>query len=377
MVNLYTSDGTLVNDRTVILNTSSLTFDATENDFTIQSNDATGRIFFNDLPIQDTPQILGVKSGGQLTYMNTSSISGGGGTPDTPLNSLQFNSASAFGGSELYYDEANSRIGFFTDSPSRPVHISSSLGLPVRVQTSAATSRIQLMHGSTSGASGNVVLLGSTGSNDFKLEQDDSGLKVNQYVSSSGEVHFPRIASGSQAKYLTYNTSSGEVTYHDGGSGGAADTVNLVTASANADYRVLLVDNTGLTDEIIYVDNDNGLTFNPSLNSLQSKGEVIAYYSSDRRLKDNLIPIPSPLEKLSKINGYEFDWNENQQVYQGHDIGVVAQEIEEILPELVQTRDNGYKAVKYEKLTAFLVSVVKEQQLQIEDLKSRIDNLEK
>ena len=47
------------------------------------------------------------------------------------------------------------------------------------------------------------------------------------------------------------------------------------------------------------------------------------------------------------------------------------------MPELVTTRESGVKAVKYEKLTAFLISVVKEQQTQIEDLKARIENLEK
>jgi hypothetical protein len=47
-------------------------------------------------------------------------------------------------------------------------------------------------------------------------------------------------------------------------------------------------------------------------------------------------------------------------VHSGHDIGVIAQEIEAVLPELVTTRDNGYKAVKYEKLTAVLIQAVKE-----------------
>jgi hypothetical protein len=151
-----------------------------------------------------------------------------------------------------------------------------------------------------------------------------------------------------------------------------ASAVNLTTSSANADYRVLLVDESGFSSETLYVDSNDGLTFNPSLNYLQSKGEVIAYYASDRRLKDNIIPILNPLEKLAKINGYEFDWNKNQQVYKGHDVGVIAQEIEEILPELVTTRDNGDKAFKYEKLTAFLISVVKEQQKQIDELKSKL-----
>ena len=58
------------------------------------------------------------------------------------------------------------------------------------------------------------------------------------------------------------------------------------------------------------------------------------------------------------------------------DIGVIAQEVEEILPEIVDTRSDGYKAVDYPKLTALLIQSVKEQQIIINDLKSRIEKLE-
>ena len=83
------------------------------------------------------------------------------------------------------------------------------------------------------------------------------------------------------------------------------------------------------------------------------------------------------MEKIQKINGYTFEWIENDKVHinSGNDIGVIAQEVEEVLPEIVSTRDNGYKAVKYEKLTPFLISCIKEQQTQISSLQSQIDEL--
>ena len=56
----------------------------------------------------------------------------------------------------------------------------------------------------------------------------------------------------------------------------------------------------------------------------------------------------------------------------GHDVGVIAQEIEKVLPEVVVDRDNGYKAVRYEKIVALLIEAIKEQQLQIDELKSKI-----
>ena len=100
-------------------------------------------------------------------------------------------------------------------------------------------------------------------------------------------------------------------------------------------------------------------------------GDITAYHSSDRRLKENITPIESALEKVSQLGGYTFDWipTEGIHINEGHDIGVIAQEVEEIIPEIVITRDNGYKAVQYEKIVALLIEANKE-------LKERVEKLE-
>ncbi len=112
-----------------------------------------------------------------------------------------------------------------------------------------------------------------------------------------------------------------------------------------------------------------GLKVNGTLNAT---ADVVAYTSSDKRLKDNLKPIKSSLDKVSKLSGYEFDWNDKQETYQGHDVGVVAQEVEEVMPEIVTTRDNGYKAVKYEKLVPLLIESIKELKEEIDGLKNKL-----
>ena len=104
---------------------------------------------------------------------------------------------------------------------------------------------------------------------------------------------------------------------------------------------------------------------------ISASGDIIAFASSDERLKDNLTPIGSAIDKINQIGGYEFDWN-NSSEHSGHDVGVIAQEIEKVLPEVVATRKNGYLAVRYEKIVALLIQAVKEQQLQIEELKSKL-----
>jgi len=111
---------------------------------------------------------------------------------------------------------------------------------------------------------------------------------------------------------------------------------------------------------------------------LRVSGDITAYVSSDKRLKNNLEKINDPLDKLNKINGYTFDWIEKEGVHsnKGHDIGVIAQEIEEVLPEIVVTRENGYKAVRYEKIVPLLIETIKEQQKQINKLNDRLEILE-
>ena len=104
---------------------------------------------------------------------------------------------------------------------------------------------------------------------------------------------------------------------------------------------------------------------------IRATSDVVAFYSSDKRLKENITPITNALDKLDKINGIEFDWVPKEGIHEneGHDIGVIAQEVEKVIPEIVQTRDNGYKAVKYEKIVPLLIESIKELKAEIEKLK--------
>lgn len=117
---------------------------------------------------------------------------------------------------------------------------------------------------------------------------------------------------------------------------------------------------------------------------IRASSEIVAYYSSDARLKENVIVISNPIEMLNQIRGVYFDWTDKHIEERGgadgvfvrkHDVGVIAQEIESILPEIVTTRDNGYKAVKYEKLVPLLIEAIKEQQKTIDTLVKDLDDV--
>ena len=106
--------------------------------------------------------------------------------------------------------------------------------------------------------------------------------------------------------------------------------------------------------------------------TMAATADVIAFMSSDKRLKNNIKPIENPIEKIKQIGGYSFDWNDKQNIYKGSDFGVIAQEIEQVLPSLVQNREDGYKGVKYDKIVSLLIEAIKDQQKQIDELKKLI-----
>ena len=117
-----------------------------------------------------------------------------------------------------------------------------------------------------------------------------------------------------------------------------------------------------------------GVTPNATNGRIDASNDIVAYSSSDKRWKTNINPIESPLEKLQKLSGVEFDWIEDWELHgnSGNDVGVIAQEVELVLPQAVQTRDSGMKAVRYEKLIPLLIETIKEQQKQIDELKNKI-----
>jgi hypothetical protein len=101
--------------------------------------------------------------------------------------------------------------------------------------------------------------------------------------------------------------------------------------------------------------------------------------SSDIRWKMNIIPLANVLCKLLSLKGVNFEWRKTEfpeiNFDSGDQIGLIAQDVEKIFPELVKTDDNGYKAVSYEKLSVILVEGMKEQQKQIDSYKSEIQSL--
>jgi hypothetical protein len=136
------------------------------------------------------------------------------------------------------------------------------------------------------------------------------------------------------------------------------------------------------TTGVLYLDQSNshylyfdGTTYNlPSGNlllggTLTATGDVIAY--SDRRVKKNISTIENALEKVKALRGVEFDRIEDD----AHSVGLIAQEVQEVIPSVVRESPDGTLGVAYGNLVGVLVEAIKEQQKQIEVLTARLNKL--
>jgi hypothetical protein len=114
---------------------------------------------------------------------------------------------------------------------------------------------------------------------------------------------------------------------------------------------------------------------------IRATNDITAFYSSDMALKENIIIIDNPIEKIKALRGVYFDWTDDYINARGgedgyfvrkKDVGVIAQEVEKVLPEIVAQRSDGNKAVKYDRLVSVLIEAVKELNEQVTDLREKL-----
>ena len=270
---------------------------------------------------------------------------------------------------------------------------SSSLVCP-SISTSSSNANIEL----DPNGSGVVIFKGNSTreSGQFKLncENNSHGITIKGPPHSANATYTLTLPdTDGNANEVLKTDGSGNLSWtaQTGGGGGGASALNDlsdVSISSLSSGQVLKYNGSnwvndtdatgggggggGLPSGVTYTGSGNTAIFTVTGN-IRATADITAYYSSDRRFKDNLTRISEPNEKIKKINGYEFDWNDKHELYKNtHDVGVVAQEIEEVLPEVVTEREDGYKAVKYEKIIALLIESNKDLLRRVEELEEKV-----
>ena len=254
------------------------------------------------------------------------------------------------------------------------------------VTHNSVTAQIRATNGVVSGSSQvvgssittNTITIGSTST---ALGGTSTTLAGLTSVSSTG---FTGALTGNASTATTLQTAR---TINGTSFNGSSDITiaNLVsgssqiTLSSTTGYGTVINQNLLTTSDVRHNSLGIGMAASATAGRIDAANDVVAFSSSDIRFKENIKPIENALDKISNISGNTYDWkteNKAEHGYEGNDVGVIAQEIEEVLPQLVQTRENGYKAVKYDKLVALLIEGIKEQQITISKLELEVNGLQ-
>ena len=127
---------------------------------------------------------------------------------------------------------------------------------------------------------------------------------------------------------------------------------------------------TGYFDTSVVVGDTVANTTALLANNVYATDDLVASYSSDQQLKDNVLKIDTALDKVNSLGGYSFTWNDNIGDFRSGtpDYGVIAQELEDVLPHAVDINSRGYKTVNYNSLIPLLIEAVKELSARVKEL---------
>jgi hypothetical protein len=208
----------------------------------------------------------------------------------------------------------------------------------------------------------------------------NTGLSSN--VSATGNVTITNtgVTSNVAGTGISLSGGTGAVTITNSGVTSAVAGTGVGVSAGTGAVTISIGQAVATSSNVQFNSLGIGMAASATAGRIDATNDIVAYSSSDIRFKENIKVIENPIQKIRQISGNTYDWKAENKIehgYEGNDVGVIAQEIEAVLPQLVQTRENGYKAVKYDKLVALLIEGIKEQQIQIDNLTIQVEELKK
>jgi hypothetical protein len=202
---------------------------------------------------------------------------------------------------------------------------------------------------------------------------------MNQYVRTTDDVTHNSTTS---PLFLVNGHSDNTKGYRIHNTSGSSVSAMFTNSSNQLVIAAGAVDQINLNKKVYVNAVALGVNFAPSATAgrIDASNDIVAFNSSDERLKENITPIENALNKVKSLTGVEFDWKPEHKEAHGHegrDTGIIAQQVLAVMPTAVRTNDTGYLAVRYEKLIGLLIEGMKEQQAQIDELKIKLDGLTK
>jgi len=211
-----------------------------------------------------------------------------------------------------------------------------------------------------------------------KSKLDGVQTSANNYTHPAGDgnLHVPATGTTNAGKVLTAGATAGSVSWTT--PSGAVSSVNGQTGDVVISASTL----TGLTttDSVQFKSLGVNTPASGVAGEIRATDNITAYYSSDLALKENITPLDHALDKIATLTGCAFDWTkayidahggEDGFFIRKRDVGLIAQDVEAVLPEIVATKSDGYKAIKYDRVVALLVQGINELSAQVQALKAK------
>jgi hypothetical protein len=223
--------------------------------------------------------------------------------------------------------------------------------------------------GSTKGTNGYIVNIGGTDGNVDPVRYMIGFTHGNTYTAANVRAAVGMMVTTGGAGNLVFETgTSGAGQLERMRINGSGD---VGINNSNPSYKLDVTGDVRITSGSLGV----GVVPNATDGRIDASNDIVAYQTSDRRLKENITPIANALDKVKSLTGVEFDWKEETKHvhgYEGHDTGIIAQEVQAVMPTAVRTNDSGYLSVRYEKLIGLLVEANKELAARVEELESKL-----